>query len=66
MYSFSLNPKELQPSGSLNFSKIDDSYLQLTFNKIVNYQNPVSIKAYAIQYNLFRTSNGMGGLGFNI
>ena len=66
MYSFSLSPKELQPSGSINFSKIDDSYLQLTFNKNINYQNPVSIKAYCIQYNLFRTSNGMGGLGFNI
>jgi hypothetical protein len=65
-YSFSLNPLELQPSGSINFSKVDDAYLQLTMNNIVNYQNPVSLRCYALQYNLFRTSNGIGGLGFNL
>ena len=32
MYSFALNPKEIQPSGSINFSKIDDTYLQLKLN----------------------------------
>jgi hypothetical protein len=65
MYSFSLNPKEIQPSGSINFSKIDDSYLQLKLNKIVNYQNPISFKCYAVQYNLLRISYGIGGLVFN-
>ncbi len=65
-YSFGLSPMELQPSGSMNFSKIDDSYLQLTMNSLVNYQNPVSVRCYGIQYNLFRVSNGLGGLGFNI
>ena len=66
LYSFALNPKELQPSGSMNFSKIDDAYLQLNMNTIVNYQNPILFQAYAIQYNLLRTSNGIGGLVFNI
>jgi hypothetical protein len=65
-YSFGLNPNDLQPSGSMNFSKIDDSYIQLTMNSLVNYQNPVSIRCYGIQYNLFRVANGLGGLGFNI
>ena len=65
MYSFSLNPKDIQPSGSINFSKIDDAYLQLKLNKIVNYQNPVSFKCYAVQYNLLRISYGLGGLVFN-
>ena len=66
MYSFALNPLQLQPSGSMNFSKIDDAYLQLTMNNNINYQNSVSLKCYAIQYNLFRVSNGIAGLGFNI
>ena len=65
-YSFGLNPLDLQPSGTMNFSKIDDAYIQFTMNSIVNYQNPVSVKCYAIQYNLFRVSNGIGGIGFNI
>ena len=66
MFSFSLNPKDLQPSGSMNFSRVDDAYLQLTLNKIINYQNPISLRCYSLQYNLLRTFNGVGGLGFNI
>jgi hypothetical protein len=66
LYSFSLNPKDIQPSGSINFSKIDDAYLQIKSNKVVNYQNPISFKCYAIQYNLFKVSNGIGGLIFNL
>jgi hypothetical protein len=64
MYSFSLNPLEYQPSGTCNFSQIDDTYLQLTLNKKINYQNPVNIRAYGIQYNLFRIADGLGGLGY--
>ena len=65
MYSFSLNPLDLQPSGSMNFSKIDDAYIQFNLNKIVNYQNPVSVRCYALQYNILRIAHGIGGLGFN-
>ena len=66
IYSFALNPKEIQPSGTMNFSKIDDAYLQLKLNKIVNYQNPISFKCYAVQYNLLRISYGIGGLVFKL
>ena len=66
MYSFSLNPKDIQSAGTMNFSKIDDAYIQLSLNNIINYQNPVVMKAYAVQYNLFRASHGIGGLAFNI
>lgn len=64
MYSFALNPKELQPSGSLNFSKIEDSYLQFQMNNSINYQNPVSIRCYAIQYNIIKVSLGICSFGF--
>ena len=64
MYSFALNPLDLQPSGTMNFNKIDDAFIQLKLNKVINYQNPASIKAYAIQYNLLRTSNGISSFGF--
>jgi|UniRef100_A0A6C0ECB7 hypothetical protein len=66
MYSFSLSPRDLQPSSSMNFSRIDDAYIQLNMNTIINYQNPVLIQCYAIQYNLFRANNGIGGLVFNL
>ena len=64
LYSFALNPKDIQPSGSLNFSKINDAYIQLNMNPIVNYQNPISIQGYAVQYNLLKVLNGIGGLIF--
>jgi hypothetical protein len=65
-YSFALHPLDLQPSGSLNFSKIDDAYIQFTMNNNVNSQNQVFVICYAIQYNILRTNNGIGGLVFNI
>jgi hypothetical protein len=64
MYSFSLNPKDYQPSGSLNFSQIDDTYIQMTLNKKINYQNRIVVRGYGLQYNLFRVTNGLGGLGY--
>lgn len=64
LYSFALHPKEYQPSGSLNFNKIDDAYIKLNLNKLINYQNPVIIKAYAINYNIFRVIDGLGSLVF--
>jgi hypothetical protein len=48
-----------------DFLAKDDAYLQLKLNKIVNYQNPVSFKCYAVEYNLLRISYGIGGLVFN-
>ena len=57
-YSFGLNPIETKPSGTMNFSMIDDSYLQLNLNKIVNYQNIVNVQAYGIYYNILVIKNG--------
>jgi hypothetical protein len=64
MYTFCINPLDYQPSGTINFSKIDDSYLSINFNKLVNYQNPVTVRAYGIQLNIFRVMDGLGGLGY--
>ena len=66
MYSFCINPLDYQPSGTLNFSKIDDAYLAINFNKLVNYQNPAIVTAYGIQLNIFRVINGLGALGYYV
>jgi len=66
MYSFCINPLDYQPSGTLNFSKIDDAYLSINFNKLVNYQNPAIVTAYGIQLNIFRVINGLGALGYYV
>ena len=66
IYSFSLNPWNLlQPSGSLNFSRIDNASLSIKVNKDkVNTLNPAIIYIYAVNYNVLRIQSGMGGLKF--
>jgi hypothetical protein len=66
MYSFSLKPNEIQPSGSLNFSHIDNSYILLHLNKDISYQNPYAIQAFSLQYNILRISHGLGAVVFDI
>ena len=58
-YSFALNPEEHQPSGTCNFSKLDEVYLVLTSKQ--NYQNQ-TLNVYAINYNILIISSGMAGL----
>lgn len=63
-YSFSLNPIKNQPSGTLNFSKINDPILKISLNSVINYKNPAYIALYSLQYNIFCVVNGIGGLKF--
>ena len=61
VYSFSLNPEEHQPSGSINMSRIDTAILTLTTNIVGSYK----LRIYARNYNVFRIASGMGGLAFS-
>jgi len=63
IYSFALNPDNFQPSGSCNFSKIDDISINITTEPIT-YLKPASIKIYAVSCNIFRIINGISGLAF--
>ena len=67
MYSFCLSPEEHQPSGALNFSRIDNAQLKLTFKKAdTSYGNHArDVYVYALSYNVLRILSGMGGLAFS-
>lgn len=65
VYSFCLNPENHQPSGSLNFSKIDDISLELAFDSSITFNNAGKIQVYAVVYNVLRIINGLGGLAFS-
>ena len=54
-YPFCLDAGKLQPTGSLNFSRLDSA-------RIVNDRNDSSDDIYAVNYNVLRVENGMGGL----
>jgi hypothetical protein len=71
MYSFCLSPEEHQPSGALNFSRIDNAQLKLTFKpaKSANDKgfgnHSRDVYVYALSYNVLRILSGMGGLAFS-
>jgi hypothetical protein len=55
IFPFCLDTSKLQPTGSLNFSRLDSARIISQTNIIVN-------DVYAVNYNILRVQNGMGGL----
>jgi hypothetical protein len=64
VYSFALKPIDHQPSGTCNFSRIDNTTLNLTTTFGTTGQSGVC-KIYAVNYNVFRVMSGMGGLAYS-
>jgi hypothetical protein len=62
-YSFALNPEEHQPSGTCNFSRIDNATLSLT--KSTGQFSSGILKVFAVNYNVLRIMSGMGGLAYS-
>ena len=66
MYSFALRHEEHQPSGSCNFSRIDNATLQLVLsNATVEGTKTAKVRVYATNYNVLRVMSGMGGLAYS-
>jgi hypothetical protein len=64
VYSFAINPEEHQPSGTCNFSRIDNATLNINFTNDTQY-NVTGLNIYAINYNVLRIMSGMGGLAYS-
>ena len=58
VYSFALKPEEHQPSGTCNFSRIDNAQLKSSANM-------TTPNVYAVNYNVLRVMSGMGGLAYS-
>jgi hypothetical protein len=68
VYSFALKPEEHQPSGTCNFSRIDNA--QLIYTKTVGGTQDSNghtggLHIYAVNYNVLRIMSGMGGLAYS-
>jgi hypothetical protein len=78
-YSFALQPEDVQPSGSCNFSRIDNTQLNVTLNKHLFYGNSwntagaatgtdangsVTFLVFATNWNILRFKYGLGGKRF--
>jgi hypothetical protein len=66
VYSFSLKPEEHQPSGSCNFSRIDNAVLQLVLSSgTVAGTATAKVRVYAVNYNVLRVMSGMAGVAYS-
>jgi hypothetical protein len=65
-YSFALKPEEHQPTGTCNFSRIDNAQVEIKMkqNAGSNTDN-ATLNMFAVNYNVLRIQSGMGGLAFS-
>jgi hypothetical protein len=60
VYSLALRPEEHQPSGTCNFSRIDNATLQLVLsNATVEGTKTAKVRVYATNYNVLRIMSGI-------
>tara|TARA_B100001142_G_scaffold323101_1_gene372556 strand:- start:640 stop:1512 length:873 start_codon:yes stop_codon:yes gene_type:complete len=57
LYCFCLSTSSLQPTGTLNFSRLDSAKI---ISQTMNINDPI----YAVNYNILRIENGMAGLTY--
>ena len=58
-YSFAIKPENHQPSGTCNFSRIDNAAIMFNSSKKGTFS------VYAMNYNVLRVMSGMGGLAYS-
>ena len=70
-YSFAISPEEHQPSGTCNFSRLENSSILFKFidpitgNNLYTINHDYYIKIFATNYNILRIISGMGGLAYS-
>ena len=61
VYSFGLHPEKHQPSGTFNFSCVDNCLFEVVLNEGIT--RPV-LQMFATNYNILRIMGGMAGVAF--
>lgn len=64
MYSFTANPHSPKPAGQINFSRIKQVLLRLNCGG-QSYLPAKELRIMAVNYNILRIADGLGGLLFN-
>jgi hypothetical protein len=72
VYSFALKPEDHQPSGSCNFSRIDNATLNVQVQTHETLQSPAQsitsgtiCNIYTVNYNVLRVMSGMAGTAYS-
>ena len=66
VYSFGIHPTKHQPSGTANFSRIDNVSLKINVIPTITTTNTAKLRIYGVMYNILRIANGVSGLVFAI
>ncbi len=68
IYSFAIDPEKYQPSGTLNFSKLNNFSINFNYQKtssdFTTIDEEYKFTCYAINYNILKIANGMAGLAY--
>lgn len=62
VFSFAAKPEQHQPTGTANFSKIDNKDIRMEMRDGLGDAN---IRVYAVNYNILRIMKGMAGVTMN-
>ena len=65
VFSFAFAPEKFQPSGTCNFSRIDNISLQLILSRAVSYNNPALLRIYGLSYNILKIEDGRARVLFD-
>jgi hypothetical protein len=67
-YSFALDPESVQPSGSMNASRLDNIVLQLEMNNTSTTpaRGTGNVRIYSTNHNVLRIVDGFGGILFRV
>tara|TARA_B110000879_G_scaffold210952_1_gene302253 strand:- start:855 stop:2369 length:1515 start_codon:yes stop_codon:yes gene_type:complete len=63
VYSFALEPEKHQPSGTCNFSRIDNTTLNVNLKQASGANSVINI--YTVNYNVLRVMSGMAGVAYS-
>ena len=62
VYSFAVSPEEHQPSGTANFSRLDNAEIILD---VTSAGNGFQADIFAVNYNVLRIQSGIAGLAYS-
>lgn len=64
-YNFCIDASSYKPTGTCNFSRLDNAHLLLRDVSVGSDRTADDIKVYAVNYNILKIQSGIGGILFS-
>jgi hypothetical protein len=63
VYSFALEPENTQPSGTCNFTNIDNGYIEVNLTETAQKRD-LAMRVYALSYNILQIRNNQANISY--